>query len=202
MNAPLDTSISELANVPASTADVPAVPTVALTQEGRVIKNIHKIEGINSHVESRIVATFYSWQVSREMRRDFNLLSAKIVTRARSQSTKRQIHEMLMEMRLQAQLLQTEAERFPIMQLASPEEVSLRIVAPLAALLYRVFNEADLSIARLTEASKSGIIMQSNQESIVAPFFIAYKDLKGYLLGSAISNTKTAAQLGQEIGIS
>jgi len=202
MNAPLDTSIIEMAMAPSGTAVVAVAPTKTLTQEGRVIKNVHKIEYINAPVDTRIVANFYSWQVSREIRRDFNLLSAKIVMRARTDTAKKRIHEMLMEMRLQAQLLVTESERLPVRQLAMPQEVDLRIVAPLAATLYRVFNEADMSIARITEASKSGDIMQSNADSLLEPFFTAYKDLKLYILGTAIGNTKTAAELGQEIGIS
>lgn len=202
MRTLLDTSVSELAARPATTPVQTDAPTQAVTPDGRVIKNTAKIESINAQVDTRITASFYSWQVSREVRRDFNLLSAKIVTRAKSANAKDHIREMLVEMRQQAVLLQVEAQRFPIMQLASPDPVELRLVSPLAAQLYRAFNEADLSIARLTEVSKAGIIMQSNQESIVEPFFAVYKDLKGYLLGTAISSTKTAAQLGREIGVS
>lgn len=202
MNAPLHDPVSVLAEGPAIISAHPDSPTTVKTQQGRVVKNAHKIERLNTVVDTRITARFYSWQISREIRRDFNLLSNKLVMRVKTESARRQVHELLMEIRLQAQLLQTEAERFPILQLASPQEVELRIVTPLAALLYRVLNEGDLSVARLTEASKTGLILQSNQESIVAPLFLAYSDLKHYLLSKEISSTKTAAQLGREHGIS
>ncbi|MCU6501923.1 hypothetical protein LPN04_29445 [Rugamonas sp. A1-17] len=202
MNAPLDNPVSVLAERPAISSANPDSPTTVRTQEGRVVKNAHKIERITTVVDTRITARFYSWQISREIRRDFNLLSNKLVMRVKTDSARRQVYDLLMEIRLQAQLLQTEAESFPILQLASPQEVELRIVTPLAALLYRVLNEADISVARLTEASKAGLIMQSKQESLVAPLFIAYSDVKNYLLNKEISNTKTAAQLGREIGIS
>lgn len=205
MNAPHDTAHAILAESHSS-AEVGAehkiiAPIHSRTADGHVLKNVHHVESINSGVDSRVIACFYSWQVAREVRRDFNLLSSKIYKRLRSDSSKKIVREMLLEMRMQGQLLQGEAERFPRMQLASPKEVELRITSPLSALLYRVFCEADMSIAILTEASKAGIIMQSNQESIIAPYLMAYSEVKNYLMGSSLNSNMTASQLGKKIGI-
>lgn len=172
----------------------------AVTDDGLVVKNVAKIEQINVRMESRITARFLSWQVSREVRRDFLLLSSKMYKRAANKTFRRQVADLMSELAMQCELLKDETKGFETPVDMPQMEVPLRIVSAEAGLLFRIFNEADLPIATLTYASVSGVITRERQDELISPFLQAYKDLKVYIIGQQQSE-KTAAELGREGGV-
>lgn len=203
MNAPIDSEIAaRAAEISPGTQPWQYLSEgTAVSQDGYKIKNVDKIEAVTAGMDCRVEARFYSWQISREMRRDFHLLSRKIFLRARNETFRQNLRDLLLELRMQATFVAAEAESYEKPQFPFPQVVPFRIVSKEGSMLYKICCEADLPIAILTEASKSGRITQQHSESMIEPFMLAYKDLKHFLMGQATQSTKTAAELGKEGGI-
>jgi hypothetical protein len=175
----------------------------AVTDDGLVLKNIDKVENLNTKIDSRVTGRFRSWQICRDVRRDFHLVTSKLFKRSRDRVFMAQAKDLLGELVVQGEFLKEAAANFP----EPPEnavgvsEVPLRIVSPEAGLLYRAFREVDGSIAALNHASKTEKIPRFEAEEKIQAFLTAYKYFKSYVIGKQQSE-KSAAELGAEGGIS
>jgi hypothetical protein len=206
MNAPFPSTV---AGTNSSAADgskqLTAAPgNTVITGDGLALKNVDKIGALNTNIDSQVVARFLSWQVSREVRRDYHLVTSKLFKRSRDKVFRAQAKSLLVEMVVQGEFLKESALEYPAppSDLVVPMEVPLRVVSPEAGLLYRAFSEADAPIAALNHASKTDVISKEHMEQLVKPFLDAYKDFKSFVMGQQQLSTKTAAELGAEGGIS
>lgn len=172
-----------------------------VTEDGLVIKNTARIERIESRMEKRLTVQVFSWQISRVIRRDFNLLSAKMYMRGQDKKQKAQISELLLELSLQSASLKAESTNFSDDPNPTIRELPIRIVSPESAMLYQALKEADKVYARLGFAYREHQITERSFNERCHSFESAYSDLKRYIIGIATSN-KTAAEIGQEKGIS
>lgn len=176
----------------------PINPTIT-TEAGLVLKNVGRIEDIDTRLEVRIDANLRSWQCSRMLRRDFNLVTAKMYIKCRNKNDKRQVKSLIEEFVLQSEFLKAESELFELSYDLQVGSVPLRIVSPEASLLYKTFMEIDLVIAKLTCAELDLRLSHEKLQEMPQDVFCAYSDLKTYVLG--VTQMKTAAELGQENGI-
>jgi hypothetical protein len=199
-NNPITATTQEMAQ-----SFTPCLQNTLISNEGLVIKNAGKIEEIITKIEMRTEAQFLSWQVCRAMRRDFNLLSAKIFKGSLQEHQKKyfkaQIRDLMMEMVLQGEFLKAESSEYKLTYEPEIQVVPLRIVSPETGLLYRIFSEVDLPIATLACASFNGILSKKNFDNLIASFFSSYSDLKSYLIGYNKQFEKSAAEIGRDEGI-
>ncbi|WP_143450326.1 hypothetical protein [Janthinobacterium sp. BJB446] len=187
-----DNSLEISVSVPVNTS---------ITEDGFVLKNVDKIECIRTRMDSRMTVSLYSWQASREIRRDFNLLSCKIFTRGQDKRFLAQVRELLLEMVTEGEFLKADALPFFDGALPEPMHFPLRIVCPEAGLLLRAFQDADKPIAYLNLAASSGKLDRIAANDMAFPFLAAYRNLKMFLLGINTSK-ETAQALGEQAGIS
>lgn len=204
MNAPLTTSAASAeldVGAPSATWNYVVNGKTAYTEDGLVVKNVDKIDAVNSRLESRIVAKFHSWQISRDVRRDFHILTSKIFKRSRDRIFMAQVRDLISEIVVQGEFLKEVACHYSLPEGAVPQEVPLRIVSPEAGTLYRVFSHVDIHIAALTHASRETDLQYEQVEEMIRPFMQAYKDLKGYIAGKQQQSDQTAAEIGHQSGI-
>jgi hypothetical protein len=167
---------------------------------GLVVKNVARLAAVQARMELLTVAHFHAFQICRSVRRDFNLISAKMYMRSSKKELRAQIQELLLEVQIEAENLKAESLAFG----ASPEPdirtVELRLVSAESAVFFKSLMLADEVIGRLNFACKNQVITTDNIEMRIAPFYRAYTDLKLFVVGGQRTD-KTAAQLGNEGGI-
>lgn len=176
----------------------PINPTLT-TEAGLVLKNVGRIEDIDTRMEVRTDANLRSWQCSRILRRDFNLVTAKMYIKCRDKRDRRQVKDLISEFVLRSEFLKAESELCELSYDLQVGTVPLRIVSPEASLLYKTFMDIDLVIAKLTCAEMDQRLTHEKAQEMPLDVFCAYSDLKTYVLG--VTQMKTAAELGQENGI-
>lgn len=183
-------------------ADNPTPVKTEITDDGLVMKNVDRIESIQTPMEVRREVAAYSWQISRRLRRDFNLIAFKMFVRSCSNRTLRaQIHELLLEIALQVTSLAAECKEYEAFDETDVRKVNLRMVSAESAILYKAMKEADALHARLNYAHKSGLITLAKRADLTYGFDAAMADLERFVYGAKSKKNKTAQEIGQEIGI-
>lgn len=171
-----------------------------LTADGLAIKGTDSIEIINVQLENRIDALFYSWQMCRMVRRDFNFVATKLFHRERRRDGRAQMGSLLQEVRLQADLLVIECGSFDVPPERPGRCVPLRLVSASAAGLFKSFQVADLGYARINHAVDSNKLDQNLVHAYTLDFESAFSDLKMYC-STRNQQQKTAAELAKAGGI-
>lgn len=169
------------------------------TDDGLVLKNTARIEDIASRIDVRVDARLTSWKCNRIIRRDFNLVSAKLYIRCRDKGSRHQVLGLLEEMVLQSEFLKGESSQYAISIVITPTIVPLRIVSPEASMLYKTLIAIDESITRFHCAHLDGIVTRDQLHAAPEMALAAYSDLKTYVLGSV--SKRTAGELGRDNGI-
>lgn len=174
----------------------------AVTSDGLVVKNVDKILKINTRVHAEVTPTFVSKLVSRDVRRDFHLITGKIKKRGNNRVFREQVRSLLDEMLMQAQMLISEAEPYEDGFVPDPMTVPLRVVCPQGGILLRAFSVADKPIEVLSQATRraTGALSEDSFIEITRPFWETYKALKQYCINGQQSE-QTASELGKAAGI-
>jgi hypothetical protein len=149
-----------------------------LTVDGLALKNTDGIEIINARLEKRTDALFYSWQVCRMVRRDFNFVASKLFHRERRKGGREQVNSLAHEVKLQAELLSLECASFEPAPAEAGRQVPLRLVSPTAAGLFKALQLADLAYARLNHAVETRKLAANLVHSYTQAFEVAFSDLK------------------------
>lgn len=171
-----------------------------ITEEGLVLKNVAKIEDITTRLERRVEIDTRSWQISRHLRRDFNLIASKIykITSA-NKDGRYAVHDLLMEIALQASEFGTQSSEFSEHGEGEVRKLELRLISAESSMLFNALRQVDLSYARTNFAIEQTQLTHRRQGEMAEGFEIAYAGLKKYLF--AKQPTKTADELGREMGI-
>jgi hypothetical protein len=171
------------------------------TSDGLVMKNTGKIEDVFSRLEARLSLKLASWQCSRYLRRDFNIVSEKMFRRCRSRNPTdpQQIRGLLEEFSLQAEMLKAESLQYDITQELIFQTVDVRIVSPESMQLVKAFKATDEAMVRVICAFQDQKISKEEMENYPRPAFAAYSDLKQYILRSVPQ--RTATEMAQEQGV-
>jgi hypothetical protein len=171
-----------------------------LTVDGLKLKNIDGIEMINVRLEDRFDSVFFSWQVCRLVRRDFNFVATKLFHREKRKGGREEVRSLIHEVRLQAELLADECKVFDKPPAGESKTVPLRLVSAAAAGLYRSFVIADAAFARLNHAVATNKLPQNKVHAYTHLFEDAFSDLKMYC-SKRNQQEKSAQQLATEQGI-
>lgn len=172
----------------------------ALTVDGLKLKHMDAIEMINVRLEDRNESTFYSWQVCRLVRRDFNFVAPKLFHREKRKNGREEVRSLIHEVRLQADLLVDECKAFAEPPKDDGMVVPVRLVSPAAASLFRALVIADGAFARLNYAVKQNELAQNLVHSYTQPFENAFSDLKMYC-SKRNQEQKSALELASAQGI-
>lgn len=175
-------------------------PNNLTTEDGLVLKNVEKIEEVTSRLERRVTLDTYSWQVSRHLRRDFNLIASKVFKLTSSNKDIRfQIHDLLMEIASQAVEFDAESSEFSDLGDVQIRTLPLRLVSVESAMLFNSLKQADKVYGRTNWAVQEGKLTMRRQTELAEGFEIAYGGLKRFLFGR--EKVMTAGELGKEMGI-
>jgi len=139
-----------------------------------VIKGVQRIESINTPYEKRVESEFESWQCCRIIRRDFNLLTAKMYMLSRKQQNLHSIKKLLRIISLEALAIKVEFSNFeaPPVQAIS---VQLRLVSDEAETLLEAFKVVDAALSKAISTREKNAPLNEFKS-----FFSAYSDLKKF----------------------
>lgn len=100
----------------------------AVTDDGLVVKNVHRAERINTNFEARVEAPFESWQVCRLVRRDFNFVTSKSFHRtAHRRQTGHDLRDLGYDLRLQAEFFRDDVSNLPTNPAPDVKVVPIRL---------------------------------------------------------------------------
>lgn len=141
-----------------------------------LVRNVDRIEGINTRYEERLTATFRSWQICRTMRRDFNFLSSKLFIVCLTKKHKARINQLLMNIHDEAYSLETLMLKHELPTHLPSKAIDFRIVSSECRLLFDSFMLADKAVAKMSESDLRELI-----DEHLAPFNIAVHRLMKFL---------------------
>lgn len=177
-----------------------AADGTAVTDDGLVVKNVHRAERINTNYEARIDAPFESWQVCRMVRRDFNFVATKSFHRAAGKrKVKEQINELVADLRLQAEFFLDDVNSFPANPEPDVRQVPIRLFSHYAAGIHRSMLIADKAYSRINLAFTSGKVSEVDYRAYSKNFELAWSSIKAFL--NEGQSDKTAQELGAAQGI-
>ena len=172
-----------------------------LTADGLALKGTDSIEIINVRLERRLDAPFYSWQLCRLVRRDFNFVATKLFHReSQRKGGREQVRSLVHEVRLQAELLAHECESFEMPVDSPGRSVPIRLVSPTAAGVFRACQIADLAYAKLNHAVATKKLAANLVHAYTHPFELAFSDLKMYC-STRNQQDKTAREMAAAEGV-
>ena len=161
----------------------------ALTRQGKVLKNMDRIESVNTRMEKRVIAHVRSWQVARMLRRDFNLFSSHLFFRMIKATIeeKRAIEQLIGEILAQATVLTFAVKEIPgvvIDETFDVETIPVRLVSRETSYLYRAITNLDEPLVRLESAYRRSVLSREEFREIVRPGREAYTDLRTVIFDS------------------
>jgi hypothetical protein len=172
----------------------------AVTDDGLVLKNVHKAERINTNYEARVDAPFESWQICRLVRRDFNFVITKCFHRAVGRrSVGNHLRDLGYDLRLQAEYLRDDVASFEVNPEPNVRTVPVRLFTHLGGSLYRSMLIADKAYARLNYAFANGKVSENDFQEYSRNFELAWAGIKAYLNDG--QSDKSAQELGAAQGI-
>lgn len=171
-----------------------------LTSDGLALKGTDAVEIINVRLENRKDALFFSWQMCRAVRRDFNFVTTKLFHRERRKGGRDQVRDLLQEVRLQAELLVIECESFDSPPEAPGRSVPLRLFSATGAGLFKSFQMADSAYAKLNHAVEKRELAENMVHAFTNDFEAAFSDLKLYC-STRNQQVKSARELADAEGV-
>lgn len=149
-----------------------------LTAQGLTLKGMEKIQRINCDASQKDVL-LRTWQLSRIVRRDFNLLSYKLFFALRRREVAQRVRRALDDLVEEADVLanMTRKEKLP-----TPDEstlLNLRIVNADCDRLIDALITADRALAKMKESDMAEVA-----DDNCSRFYIAYARLKNILLAA------------------
>jgi hypothetical protein len=173
-----------------------------ITDDGLVLKNTGMIEDIITRLEHRADVDLVSWQISRILRRDYNIVSKKMFIRCRDRNGREQVRGLIEELMLQAEMLRGESlkyEAFKETHPLVPTALVLRVVSPETMQMLKALLVIDQAIGLVKSANIAGHVDKSTMEAFPVVALKAYTDVKQYVMGTI--STGTATELAREQGV-
>lgn len=173
------------------------------TAGGRAIHYLDRVEGARAARDLRLEARVTSWEIDRVLRRDFNYLSHKIfrVSAAGTPAERSVVRELITEFMLHGEYFKGKSSAYEVTREIPAEYVMpMRIISAEANHLYRTLMTGDAAMMRLKCAVIDGLMSREERSHHYAEFIMPYHQLKMILSGQKV-RTKTASELGEELGI-
>ena len=173
-----------------------------LTLDGKVLKGAKKVEKLGIRVESRVMCHFYSWQIDRYARRDYNFTFRRICNQCRNYKLRKTVKALLADIMSRGEILKDEVEKINsnIFSLEVSEFSSrpFRLCSAECASLVKAMANADLLIAKLNIAVKQGLISMNDAGNLIRYFLVSFLNLKNFLQGRISPANKTLKELSEE----
>lgn len=168
------------------------------TDSGHVVKNVDRINNLRVEMEIRQQWSLKTWQISRWIRRDFNLTSTYMYFKFKEKGMLENVLAILSEIESNEKILAVEAGRYELDFNMEHSKVELRIINRESMKLINLLLRADTSIARLNCALALGQLNVEDLGRMIEPLFRSLSDLKVYV---STTKRKTSAQIAHEMGI-
>jgi hypothetical protein len=151
-------------------------PNKILTTEGLIVRDVERINRIHCDARNIDVAP-RSWQCSRWIRREFNLVSYKMFFVMRNPSARRKVRQLLDDVREEADVLESMARKYELPDIAAQAPLHLRLVSNEAEILIDAVMAVDKAIVKLKAQERPDDIDNSSNV-----FFAACARLKKCVL--------------------
>lgn len=167
------------------------------------MKNSDRLERIRASMTARADLIFHTSPVSRVMRRDWNIVSAKLFLNALDERLRQRIADDLVELVWQStDLLESLQTNIRLdkqdMIWMRPRKIELQVVHPLAAQWLRCMRTIDSCYLIMINAEKSGIITRKHRWAMMGPTQMAYMGFKSSAMNLPL---KAAKDLLEEAGM-
>ena len=166
------------------------------------LKNGNLMDTLRTSLRAEATVTYQTSPVARIVRRDWNIVSAKLFVSALDHDYAKKIRADVSDMTWQMQDVLDVARTLPIPDLDTswmrPRELRLQIVHPLAAQWLRAFTLLDQAYAILINAELDERITPEMRWQIIAPAQMAYMGFKATAMRLPLKST---AELLEEAGI-
>lgn len=153
------------------------------TENGLVVKGVSMIEAITTDYDLRVRHEFRSKRCSRLVRRDFNMVSAKILKFGRSTAELETIERKLLDINIEADAIHKMAQMYHLPLSTPSTSIDLRIVSRQSNKLYRAVVLVDESLARFSNSEMKSVAVE-----ICKPFFRSFSELKFFVLPNHFNN--------------
>ncbi len=161
--------------------------SVHMTADGKVLKGVDLVEAIYTKYEERTKASCLYWQNARILRRDFNLLTAKMFFKTRNPKLRGKIWEMIRSMQDEAERLTDMARKYemPTGIVAAP--VPVRLISREAKAILEAIATADRAWVKMNRGG-----MGDEASDCLGPFLSSFGKIKRYVVGSPRAAIKPA----------
>jgi len=157
------------------------------------MKNTHRLDRIRTNLRADVTVVFKTSPVSRVMRRDWNLVSAKMFLNAIDERQRKRIATDLTELHWQANDLLDALQALPMPKedwaWMRPRQIDAQVVHPLAAQWLRCMKTIDECYLILINAEKAKIITRKQRWAMVAPSQLAYLGFKTSAMNLPLKST-------------
>lgn len=145
-------------------------------------KNAMRIEEINMRMSAHREVTMRASPMARVMRRDWNILSAKLYVNARDARYARRIKDDLSEMAWVISDIAEQVRTMPFREADAtwlrPRKMHLQIIHPMTASWLRAMVEMDEAFSTLICAERAGLIDRKRRHQLLLPSQLAYMGFK------------------------
>lgn len=144
---------------------------------GSIIKHADRVERINVKHPKRINLECHTWMVSRFVRRDLNLVSAKLYFMWRNAEHREAIMDALWEVDKEARRLEETARKYEMPGAEFHDAIPLRIISRQSNMLVEALKTADRALYKLRANMGDDLFVKDSP-----PFFKALARLKNTVL--------------------
>lgn len=166
------------------------------------LKGSERLARIRTSLKARASITMKTSPVSRVMRRDWNIVSAKLFLNAIDHHQRNRIASDLTELHWQSTDLLEVLRAIPMPKAEAmwmrPRALELQVVHPLAAQWLRCMRTLDECYLIMINAEKSGSITRKQRWAMVAPTQMAYMGFKASAMNLPL---KTSMELLEQAGL-
>lgn len=156
------------------------------------LKNAHRLEKIRASLRAEAELLMQTSPMSRIMRRDWNIVSAKLFLNALDPAYSALIKKDLDELHWQVDDL---AHQLKMLRLSTldktwmrPRQMVVQVIHPLTASWLRAFKRFDTSFCLLINAEKAGLITRRQRFAMLAPSQLTYFAFKARAMNLSVDN--------------
>ncbi len=166
------------------------------------MKNEDRIAKLRAKLRAESTITMRTSPISRVLRRDWNIVSAKLFLNSIDADYQQQIRRDLDELHWQVDDLLEQLKVMPIGKLDTswmvPRQLDVKVIHPLTASWLRAFRNFDRCFEILINAERSQLITRKQRFAFSAPVQLAYFSFKATAMKLPL---KTTDELLSEAGI-
>jgi len=158
------------------------------------LKNANRLERLRTTLRVNTTITMLTSPLARILRRDWNLVSAKLFVNALDKDYEQLIRQEVSELAWQAADLHDLASALPVSQTEAawmrPRTLHIQIVHPITAQWLRAFVVYDRAFAKLINAEKAGRMTKQQRLAMIRPCQLSYMGFKAIAMKMCLKSTE------------